>query len=320
MSPLTVSLPSPQVVWTSRYMVPLCGSSGFPFDSRHAQSTASFSPIAPFNGLGIRGTQSRNTWLPAGNPVQSFLPTGYGARGGAIISQFWNHLGRCCIAGRPNSNITIADGFVPPDWKPDLRGTTTLVPAGSRMDPGSVVAVFDVHLAAEVPAAPTWADDLVGVHFLPRNVADASLVPGGPAGAAAAIGGFGIFYNNSGAATTVCEYVSWSTGGTILERIRIPLAVVPDPNIWNTFRFVIVSARPGQAAQLQVQANAEDVVSVRTFGSALLQEPGAALANGDSLAMCHAMQRVGGVNRQLFFQHSIRVGAYTPTGQELQGQ
>jgi len=315
--PFSIALPAPDITWVTEYFGPLAGGSGV-FQGLDGNGVAGpLSNTAAFNYVGARPAQGREAWLQAGNGVNSEKLQGWAAVGTGVITRWKYYRGRTCMNDRSVGAFN-SDFVVPGDWCPDLRGSPLAVPTGALQDDASIVAVFDFHVAAALPGAPPWLDDLVGWYFLPVAIGlDTRQVPGGfPLAGVPSVGGFGIFLNNSGVGTTVLEYVSWATGapGAILERVRVPLAVLPDIQKWSSVRLVIIGARPGFGAALSLQVNRQDVIGARSFGTAQLNEPTTSIAG--AMGMGVGFNSAAGAD--IYSQFHMKFGRFTPGGAELQ--
>lgn len=251
--------------------------------------------------------------LPSNAPAAESIRN-YGSLSTFSVRQYAVVNGRKCFQAAVSGD-TWCDGFRFASWLPSFGPASGFNPGATYWD-GSVVGVFDFHLAINLVAAtPGWADDSTGTFFLPV----ASGVDGQDTPAfAAGIGGFGVFCNNDGAGGARYEYVSWRTGGpaTVLERVAIGTGIVPDISNWNTFRYVIVGAASGREATVEVIVNGQTIVT-REFGSSVLDRPGTSVAG--ALGMFAMLSVNGPDSDEVAYLMDAKCGRFTPAGAELQG-
>lgn len=312
--PITTSLPAPDIAWIQKLSGPIAlqnPSSKFGTAGPRLISADGLSQWSQAQG----GPMTRNAGV-ALNRYNSYQGVG------AASSNIWDGVrGRGSMAMNSAGNNSPTGGAIcPPEWCPQLTAVTGQNP-GSKQDAGALVAVYDVSLWWDIPGLSPMMNDQAGIWFLPYNVlADARAVPAANLIFNTCFGGFGVFLNNVGGVGTY-EYVSWRTmnppaaAGIILERVPVPPAVAPTLQAWNTIRFVIVSATNNDPATLSVQVNEQDVVPVRTFGSAVLDTPETSMANA---ATPRGPGMVCGFNTAgtafVWGHYHIKLGRFTPGG------
>lgn len=152
-------------------------------------------------------------------------------------------------------------------WTPVFDGTA--LPAGYQQPVGNLVAVLDAYLRYDFTTPTTG--DVVGCYIGGALGATSGEVfrtqtPNG-GGAAFRTGGAGFLLDAGGGGY---DFVTWDRPTrTVQNRIA---GVAPDPTVWNVFRFVIISAQPGEFATFQAYHNGTLVVE-DTYGSATLPIP-----------------------------------------------
>lgn len=195
-----------------------------------------------------------------------------------------------------------------PGWDPDAFN------AGALLNPPSVVAVWDFHVAATALAFAAGTDDQTGFWFQPLIPVMGGFTVGTPGGASPA-GGFGIALNNN-AGPNRWEFVSYDDGGAILQRTEL---VVPDVTQWSSFRMTLISAAAGRAATLSLQVNRENVGDVQglPFDDVVLMRPNTLAAAATNFAVGQTLGPMGGEGLQ--FAIFARFGRFTASGEEIQG-
>lgn len=316
--PLTTSLPSPSIEWVDKVTGPAAMqnptstlgsaaakilSAGSMLNSRHAssarpqQATASnLQRIDSYQGV---GAGSANIWGCGGA-----TPSGRGAA-------------RMNSAG---NNSPTGGATCPPDWMPQLTTAGLLQNPGSRQEAAALVAVFDFHLLWEFAAgAPSpMMDHQAGIWFLPYDaLCDARAVPAANLIFNNCFSGFGVFLNNV-AGVASYEYVSWRGTGaplpkTILEQVPISTAFVPQLDVWNTLRFVVIGATNDAAATVELSANGNVIVS-RTFGTAVLDMPEDSIAGAPGMVCGFNTAGTNFCNGQF----AMKLGRYTPSGSAIE--
>lgn len=312
--PVTTSLPAPDIEWIQKLFTPVAlqnpASTAGTNGSKIIADTAAAQQMASQGGV-----MTRN----AGVALNRF--TSWQGVGAGVTNVWDGQRGRGAM--RMNStgnNSPTGAAIVPPDWCPQLTPAGGQNP-GSKQDAAALVAVYDVSLWWDLAGAPPFNDDQAGIWFLPYNaLADARAVPASNLIFNTCFGGFGVFVNNVGG-TAAYEYVSWRTtnpptvNGIILERVPVGAAIVPSLQAWNTIRFVIVGATNNDPATLSVQVNEQDVVPVRTFGSAVLDTPEASMANAGTPGGPGMVCGFNTAGTNFCFGHAhVKLGRYTPGG------
>jgi hypothetical protein len=250
--------------------------------------------------------EAQNGLPSTGVPTNSL--TDYIIAGTAGTFQMANRLDRPAIGQTVTGGGVNGACWRPPEWVPPFLATN--LQPGSRMDPGAVVFVMDWHFSFVLAgAAPGWANDTSGFFFLSfgAGVSITNSVPGG----GAPTGGFGLFLNTVAGAPAL-EYVSWATGGGVLERITVGAGVVSSVALWNTVRFVIVGASSGRPAAATTQVNGVDIAADRDFDGVSIQVPTVAVANATGMVGGFATR--GAVGDALFFLMDAKLGRQTPAG------
>lgn len=309
--PISIALPATSLEWEQEYTSPVAMTS--PASTPNTNISGS---NVSLGFVGQRPGMARNTTLES-NATNPGILRGWGAIGGGGTINRWEERHGRPAARSSSTAAVVGDGATPFGWFPSL-GAASGIAAGSRQVPSSLVGVFTWNLSWNMGGAvPPWADDLVGVFFLPFvSTIDIRQVPGN---ATADVGGFGVFVNNDGAGGSQYEYVSWGSGspGAILERVAIGSSIVPDIDDWSTVRFIIVGARAGGVeATMSLEVNSMPVVTDREFGSAVLNRPTTAVAGAGGLVMC--MNQGGPVATESWAQWHWKFGRFTPAGAELQ--
>lgn len=304
--PISVALPAPQIEYEQELYCPaFTAASSFP------QTAANL-----LEATALRATQARATTLTATAGAINSL-TGYGGVGSVgVINRIEQRHGRPCVRVSL-TGTTQGTAIIPPDWNAVFGAPAASLNPGSLQDPAAIVSVWDWHLsvALGVGAAPSWPNDTSGVFFLPDGTGlDVRNNP--PGGVGPRSSGFGVFLNNVGGVAR-WEYVSF-TAAAILERVTIGASIVPLVTDWSTVRFVIVSAGSGgRSPSLSVQVNGFDIVTGRVFGGVSLADP---IATAGTAGLCAALSVWGAaVPDQLFYALSAKLGRFTPSGSELQG-
>lgn len=311
--PLSTALPAPQIEWVQKVWGPV----------------AMQNPTSKFgnNGQRLIANQNALQWANAVRTVQSATRVqahqidNYQTVGSSLSNVWDGFFGRGAMAMNSAANNSFTgSALVPPDWMPQLSPVGNQNP-GSFQDAGSLVAVFDVHLYYQIPAAPTWTDNGAGIWFTPYNVAcdcrslaiDSAILPFNTK-----FSGFGVFVNTV-AGTAAYEYVSWeaesppSVDAVVLETVPVPTSIVPTVELWNSIRFVIIGARNNEPATLTVRVNGEDVVPVRTFGSSVLATPeGGGIGAGNAPGMVIGFNTGGPAFG--WGQFHAKLGRFTPGG------
>lgn len=304
--PISVALPAPQISWEQELYCP-----AFTVVNSLPQTASGV-----LDGLALRALQSRSqVQQVAAGGINSI--GGYGTVGTTgVINRIEQRHGRPCIR-LSVAGTTQGDAICPPDWSPAFNTPASSLNPGSLQDPASIVAVWDWHMSAALAGAtPQWPNDTSPVIFTPDGTGQ-DIRNNPPGGTGPGLRGFGVFLNNVGGVARY-EYVSWNDARVVLERVTIGASIVPLISDWSTFRFIIVGAgSAGRSASLSLQVNGFDVVVGRTFGSVVLENPlGAAAAS--NLCGGFAVSTSGGTDL-MFYQISAKLGRFTPSGSELQG-
>lgn len=314
MSPLSISLPAPEIEWEYEFYGPAARQNPSSLDLVNTSAWGDTMMRPPATD---RVVLDSNT---TGGSSKGF--GGYAGSGGTGVVQRWEvRHNRSCLRTSATT-VNVGNGTCIPFWGPFLGDPVDIAP-GAFVNASATVLVFDMHLSIQLAGATTaWPADTSPFFFLPLA---STLVIGDVLGAIGADkGGWGVFVNNV-AGVPRYEYVSWSSGnpGAALERVTVPLSSVADITDWNTFRFVIVSGDSTRRATLSVQANGIDLVVGRDFGGLLLQTPLAAAAPSTAaefVAILAAFGDPGGGGDQIFSAYSAKVGRFTPDGAEQRGQ
>ncbi|MGE0161062.1 MAG: hypothetical protein AB7T31_16825 [Gemmatimonadales bacterium] len=313
--PLSTVIPAQSLEWLSRAYMP----------ARNGSPNADIGlVIGFFDMLQLRPIHTTNVLSSTQNNGGDIRGYGNTSVAGTVIRRIALRHGRRCqefglAAGNANAG-TVSDAWRPPDWLASFGPAVNMNP-GARLDDSAVVAVFDWNVSLGLAgAAPTWPNDRSGVFFLPVG----TTLNGNTnqRGGSAPIGGFAV-YANTVAGAAAFEYVSWQTGGAVLERVTIGSSIVPDPTLWNTFRFIIVGAASGREARLTLQANGQDVVVDRLFNDVQIQRPAtAAPGNNGATGMCTGIS-VANVDATtsgdtIFHTLSYKSGRFLPNGRQMQ--
>ena len=208
---------------------------------------------------------------------------------------------------------SIGGGFMPAFARPSWGPASAWAP-GAITGPGNVVGVYNISWALTT-AADAWPIDTTGFTWIiDRAGAGVNFVNSLRTGSAPR-NGFGFFFNSDGAGAAVVEYVAWDLGAAV-ERIRATAAMVPDVQVWNSFRFVIISAAAGREATLDVSVNGFALGTQKVFGSAALPFPTEVFA--DSLGYVTGFSASVGGGEGFFYNQSGYDGRFTPEGVEVQ--
>ena len=251
----------------------------------------------PWPNRAVGGTQPRDLWV-----YNSF------GAGGAQAQVWWNGI-QCTETSSVGPGV-VQDG---------LSGIS-LMPITSRaaLDPNYITASwrrvnwFSWSMTQSVGATHGTQ---TGVYFDKQaNVPAVNRWPYGPAPAAG--GGFGIFGDAAGS----WAFQSFSIGAAIpplAVRENVPLAAfIADPEDWNTFEFVTISASGDRDASLELWINGQ-LVLTRGYGAAPLLEGLGPFAGADFFRYTPIVQVGPAVGTMYFGDWTHRMGRYTRGGREL---
>lgn len=311
MSPVSVALPAPPFEVTLRGMWPFMQAVPSRRPETAGQNFDRVLFLSPALGHAILSSAA----YPSGE-----WGIGWGSEGATgQVNRYDVRAGRSCMRWERNSagpSVGSATILALPTWQP-AYDPAALSP-GFRANPSSAVLIFDVLCAAETAAPPIWSTNSAPFFWLPQaQGVTARCTPGYAAdfGAPVNVGGFGLFLNDVGAVST-WQYVAWDHTYAILEAVSLPVADVTD---FNLFRWQIITALPGQPAQLTLSLNGT-VQLVREFGSPELQTPAAAT---QALANPGAIYGFGnafrGQSTPIYSAWEFTCGRFTPDGREIQG-
>lgn len=277
----------------------------FDFDFLYPQAALGLQPPAALfvGNSQRRPIDSQNNAIPDG-PVATF--TG----GGSVAPRAINFGGRIGAEVRSTVNTQSA-GWRPSMWMPAFDDTE--FNPGAKLDPASVVGIFDWNVAATSALFAAGSADITGIWYQTKFAGEFAFAEGTPPSGNPA-GGFGVALNDDGAGNNRWEFISYTGAGVVLARIPIALA---DVTIWNQFRFEIISAASGRPATLSLFANSTPIVDAQEFDDVVLLKPATAKATALGFKFGQCLGPMGGEG--LIFTLYGRFGRYTSAGVELQG-
>lgn len=299
MTPLSTVLPPPSPTWDLVYQWPANWGEHFPGDS-----------MLPFDRNGALRPGPGHQGLVTGDEVSNNLA--YRPFGSDVNEYAVRHGRPCGLWQQATADIGGA-GILLPSWFPAFGGGFGAGAVAST----SAVAVLDFHLSLEFAAGgtPGWADDSAPIGFVPYCELLAWAGTAFPGGGTSEVGGFGVFCNDVGGSPEY-QWVSWTTGGGILERVALAVADVTD---WNTFRFIIVTATPGNPATVALEINGTPELT-REFGTSVLETPNQ-MASGSTPPLASTLipsgTTAGPDSDSVFFALTARWGRFTPAGVEV---
>ncbi len=298
MTPISTALPPPAVEVTETWYYPYTGTSGV--------------------GVGVTVMGDKAVQRSATNPNSiQFGP--YGSSGGSFSTNTIRGTNPASVDNPParyetcrlQTNAASLGGAMRPPFQHGCYGPAASFAPGAKQEPASVVNVYNFAFACS-DTVDNWPDDTTGIVFVTDgNVITDALRPG-----SLPTNGFGLFWNSNGAGGSRVEYLSW-LGAATVERVALA-PVVPDMSLWNSARFIIVTALSGQAAEVTIEVNGVTFLT-RNFsnaGSPDIPEPSATRADAMHY-VCGTTATAGG-----FASWFVRAwgydGRFTPGGEEIQ--
>lgn len=294
--PISIALPAPNIEFYGSFSYP----TGLP--------TAILG-----TALAVNDTNSRSR--PKTNQLTTGIASIISTAGAGVIGPRAEVVADriCC---RVSSTATVqGDGWKTDLWAPSFDAGT--FNPGALLEPPSVVAIWDIHVAAFQTAFVAGSADRTGFGFIPLILL-ATPYPDSTLGGAAPTGGFAIYLNDDGGGNNQWEFVSYDAVPATLLRVPIGPAIIPDVTLWSSFRFTIVSAAAGRPAELSLEVNRTSIVGVTgiAFDDVVLMRPNtlAAFASGFTLGQSLAPMGGAGYRYSLF----ARFGRFNAAGEELQ--
>lgn len=235
-------------------------------------------------------------------------------RGGLTgVAPFWAQVGGRPCAQRPTTIGNEGAVLKPLFWGPAFNADEWA--PGAFLDPGSVVATFDIHACLGSAAFPGGAvEEESGFPFVNRGVPPAPMPPNAVAGQA----GWGILVGDDGGGGAEFRHVAWN-GATVLQRVALAVA---DVTRWSTFRYTLISGGPSRPSGLSLEVNGSNVLAVQGIpfdGVSLPPTPFAVSGTVDSWGYVGPGYSSGPNMSPLNFRFLCRFGRFTAAGLEVQG-
>ena len=289
--PVSIALPAPRVEFYSQFRWPLQTLNDIDGDNAELDDV---------HARQFPGSSAHEVDLAPDGGVSGSTPD-FTALGGRT----------CAVMATDLSNS--GSGYRPATWNPGYDPAAFA--AGATYDPGSVVAIFDIHAALGATAFPAAAADEESGWLFLNDVPGGGTVFGTPPRAGAGFGGFGIFVRDDGAGDSEFTYVAYD-GATVLQR---EVLTVADVTRWSTFRFTLIAATEAAEATLSLAVNGTNVAAVQgvPFDDVSLPRPRSLSAAAANIGWIPSY--ASGANMApMFFQFYARFGRFTATGQQQQ--